>query len=91
METICKKKNRIKKNKVKDKILKLAIVFGPVLFLLLIYFVSAIVFDYNTEKTYSRLGYNEKVNGLINMVRGEKQITDTKPTDTKAYVEDTNE
>lgn len=73
METICKKKNRIKRNNVKNKFIKLTIVFGPVLFFLLVYFISAVALDYNTANQHSRLGYNEKVNGLLNMVKGKEE------------------
>jgi hypothetical protein len=76
METLQKKKSRIKKNKSKDKALKLALVFAPVTFFLLVYFLCALAFDY-TSNTHSRLNYNEKVEGLLNMLKD--NVFDEKP------------
>jgi hypothetical protein len=68
METINRKKAKIKKKITKDKMFKLVLVFGPVLFFLSIYLLSGVMFSY-TSKNHSRLHYNEKVNGLLNMVK----------------------
>lgn len=68
MSIINKKRAKQKKHRYNDKVLKLTIVFAPVIFFLTVYFLSGIAFDY-TSKKYSRLNYDEKVKGVLNMVK----------------------
>jgi len=68
MTTTYKKKAKSKKYTSTDSLIKGCIVFTPVIFFLMVYFLAGFVFDY-TSTRYSRLQYNEKVNGLLNAVQ----------------------
>jgi hypothetical protein len=82
MSIIHKKRTKHKKHKSNDKLLKLTIVFAPVIFFLTVYFLSGIAFDY-TSKKYSRLKYEEKVKGVLNMVKDKLFDDETAQEDNK--------
>lgn len=82
MSIINKKRAKQKKHKYNDKLLKLTIVFAPVIFFLTVYFLSGIIFDY-TSKTHSRLNYDEKVKGVLNMVKDKLFDDETAQEDNK--------
>ena len=82
MSIIHKKRAKHKKHKSNDKLLKLAIVFAPVIFFLAVYFLSGIVLDYSS-KSHSRLNYDEKVKGVLNMVKDKLFDDETAQEDNK--------
>jgi|GEM_PF-4317128 len=61
------KKQKIKSKKLKDKKIKLAIVFVPSLLFLLLYFVLNVVFSYSTSR--NTLKYDQKVAKAIGFVK----------------------
>ncbi len=86
METCYKKKIKTNKKGNKDVLLKLTLVFAPVLFFLTIYLICGVMFSY-TSKSHSRLNYHEKVNSLLNMVK-ESIVDEEKDAKKNTYLQD---
>lgn len=61
------KKQKTKSKKLRDKGMKLAIIFVPSLLFLLLYFVLNVVFSYSTSR--NTLKYDQKVTQAVGFIK----------------------